>query len=126
MSQSALEREILYDHDYQAAHKEANAICMTIERRINSWQEFLVEAEKKIFELHEELAGARKKREEIEAARRSVGVVNDVEETGVNLIAERILCKIKGDTQHDRRYGEIGYRLAGYYRHASRGVDSTA
>ena len=60
MSQSALEREILYDHDYQAAHKEANAICMTIERRINSWQEFLVEAEKKIFELHEELAGARK------------------------------------------------------------------
>ena len=95
MSQSALEREILYDHDYQAAHKEANAICMTIERRINSWQEFLVEAEKKIFELHEELAGARKKREEIEAARRSVGVVNDVEERGGNLTVERMLYKIK-------------------------------
>ena len=59
MSRSTLEREILYDHDYQAAHKETTAICITIERRINIWQEFLVDAKKKIFELHEELAGAR-------------------------------------------------------------------
>ena len=51
----------------------------------------LAEAEKKIFELREELAGARKKVEEIEAARRSVCVDNVEEEEGVNLTVARML-----------------------------------
>ena len=62
MSQSAFERELLYDRENQAVHQEADAICKDIERNIGTWQEVLAEAEKKSFELREELAGARKKR----------------------------------------------------------------
>ena len=96
MSQSSLEREILYDRDYQTAHQEADASCKTIERSIDTWTELLVHAEKKIFELHEELAGARKKVEEIHAARRQVGVVSadSVEEIHLS-VSDRMLCQIK-------------------------------
>ena len=95
MSQSAFERELLYDREYQEVHQKADAIRKEIERKIGTWQEVLAEAEKKIFELREELAGAWKKVEEIEAARRSVCVDSVVEEDGVNLTVARMLCKIE-------------------------------
>ena len=88
MSQSSLEHEILYDRDYQADHQAADASCKTIESSIDTWTELIVHAEIKLFELREELVGARKKVAEIYAARRSVGVVSVVS------VAERMQSKI--------------------------------
>ena len=92
MSQSSLEREILYDRHDQEAYQEADASCKTIERSIDTWTELKFHAEKKIFELHEDLAGARKKVEEIHAARRQV---DDVSVVSVVSVSDRMLCQIK-------------------------------
>ena len=94
MSQSPLELEILYDREYQARHLEADEIRIGIEKQIGGWQVVLVEAEKKIFELRDELAGARKNVEEIEAYRRRPCVVSGAEGDGDNHTVVRMLRKI--------------------------------
>ena len=63
-----------------------------MERSIETWTELMFHAEKKIFELHEDLAGARKKVEEIHAARRQVGAGSVVSCVSVS---DRMLCQIK-------------------------------
>ena len=86
----------MYDRHYQEEYQEADVSCKTIERSIDTWTELMFHAEKKIFELHEDLAGARKKVEEIHAARRQVGVVSvdSVEEIHLS-VSDRMLCQIK-------------------------------
>ena len=95
MSQSPLEREILYDQEYQARHAEADEIRKGIEKQIENWQVVHREAEKKILELRDELVRARKNVEEIEADRRRPCVVSVVEDEGENQTVARMLCKLE-------------------------------
>ena len=95
MSQSPLEREILYDQEYQARHAEADEIRKGIEKQIENWQVVHGEAEKKILELRDELVRARKNVEEIEADRRRPCVVSVVEDEGENQTVARMLCKLE-------------------------------
>ena len=95
MSQSPLEREILYDQEYQARHADADEIRKGIEKQMENWQAVLREAEKKILELRGELVRARKNVEEIEADRRRPCVVSVVEDEGENQTVARMLCKLE-------------------------------
>ena len=95
MSQSPLEREILYDQEYQARHEEADEIRKGIEKQIENCMVVLREAEKKILELGDELVRARGNVEEIERDRRRPCVVSVVEDEGDNQTVTRMLCKLE-------------------------------
>ena len=95
MSQLPLEREILYDQEYQARHAEADEIRKGIEKQIENWHCGFREAEKKILELRDELVRARENVEEIEQERRRPCVVSVMEDEGDNQTVTRMRCKLE-------------------------------